>query len=86
MRYEGHETREERELGKSVGRGGSRARGQRISCEDCFFRARMLCALELDEPCSTFRPDRPEGLVPPEQPTLLARDPAAEAALGLRAA
>jgi hypothetical protein len=46
----------------------------------------MLCALELDEPCSTFRPDGPEGLVPPEQPTLLARDPAAEAALGLRAA
>ncbi|HZO36190.1 MAG TPA: hypothetical protein VFB41_04870 [Solirubrobacteraceae bacterium] len=27
----------------------------------------MLCALTLDEPCPTFRPDRPEGLRPPEQ-------------------
>jgi hypothetical protein len=33
----------------------------------------MLCALELDEPCSTFRPDSPEGLVPPTQPMLLVR-------------
>jgi hypothetical protein len=35
----------------------------------------MLCALELDEPCATFRPDRPEGLVPPRQPVLLMRAP-----------
>lgn len=35
----------------------------------------MLCALDLDEPCSTFRPDRPEGLVPPRQPVLLMRAP-----------
>lgn len=27
----------------------------------------MLCALELDEPCATFRPDSPEGLRPPRQ-------------------
>jgi hypothetical protein len=33
----------------------------------------MLCALELDEPCSTFRPDSSEGLVPPTQPMLLVR-------------
>jgi hypothetical protein len=33
----------------------------------------MLCALELDEPCSTFRPHSPEGLVPPTQPALLIR-------------
>jgi hypothetical protein len=31
----------------------------------------MLCALELGEPCSTFRPDSPTGLMPPAQPTLL---------------
>jgi hypothetical protein len=35
----------------------------------------MLCALELDEPCATFRPNRPEGLVPPRQPVLLMRAP-----------
>lgn len=44
------------------------------SCEDCFFHRRMLCALDLDEPCSTFRPDDPAGLVPPRQPALLIRD------------
>jgi len=31
----------------------------------------MLCALELGEPCSTFRPDSRDGLVPPSQPMLL---------------
>jgi hypothetical protein len=45
------------------------------SCDDCFFRCNGLCALDLDAPCSTFRPDRPEGLVPPRQPALLLRDP-----------
>ena len=47
------------------------------TCDDCFFRCRGLCALDLDSPCSTFRPDRPEGLVPPRQPALLLRDPVA---------
>jgi hypothetical protein len=45
------------------------------SCEDCYFHRNMLCALELGEPCATFRPDRPEGLVPPRQPVLLMRPP-----------
>ncbi|MCL4287201.1 MAG: hypothetical protein KJ006_06095 [Thermoleophilia bacterium] len=31
----------------------------------------MLCALELGEPCTTFRPDSPHGLQPPTQPMLL---------------
>jgi hypothetical protein len=31
----------------------------------------MLCALELGSPCSTYRPDSPQGLVPPQQPMLL---------------
>ena len=43
------------------------------SCEDCFFHRHMLCALALDEPCSTFRADSPQGLVPPRQPSLLVR-------------
>ena len=44
------------------------------SCEDCFFHRNMLCALDLDQPCSTFRADSPRGLVPPRQPALLLRD------------
>jgi hypothetical protein len=38
-----------------------------VSCEDCFFHKNLLCALALDEPCPTFRPDHPEGLRPPQQ-------------------
>ena len=40
---------------------------EKVSCEDCFFRRNMLCALALDEACPTFRPDHPEGLRPPQQ-------------------
>jgi hypothetical protein len=47
------------------------------TCDDCFFRCRGLCALDLAEPCSTFRLNRPEGLVPPRQPALLMREPEA---------
>ncbi len=45
------------------------------TCEDCYFRKNRLCALQLDEPCTTFRQNRPEGLVPPRQPVLLMRPP-----------
>jgi hypothetical protein len=45
----------------------SKSRTQKITCEDCFFSRHGLCALELDEPCTTFRPDSPEGLRPPRQ-------------------
>lgn len=45
------------------------------SCEDCYFRQKMLCALDLEEPCGSFREARPEGLVPPRQPVLLMRPP-----------
>jgi hypothetical protein len=48
------------------------------TCEDCYFWRHMLCALDLDEPCSTFRADGPNGLVPPRQPTLLVRRAARE--------
>ena len=40
---------------------------KKVSCEQCFFHRNMLCALALDEPCATFRPDSPEGLRPPKQ-------------------
>ncbi len=36
-------------------------------CEDCYFRRNTLCALALEEPCPTFRPDHPDGLRPPQQ-------------------
>ena len=42
-------------------------RTKKVTCDDCFFRCHLLCALELDEPCTTFRPNRPEGLRPPHQ-------------------
>jgi hypothetical protein len=27
-----------------------------VRCEDCYFHQNMLCALDLDKPCTTFRP------------------------------
>ena len=45
----------------------SKGRAPKASCEQCFFRCNMLCALELDAPCPTFRPDHPDGLRPPQQ-------------------
>jgi hypothetical protein len=44
-----------------------RGTAKKVSCEDCFFRNNLLCALDLDEPCATFRPNSPEGLRPPRQ-------------------
>jgi hypothetical protein len=49
----------------------ARARTPKPTCEACYFGRRMLCALELGGPCSTFRPDSPHGLIPPSQPMLL---------------
>jgi hypothetical protein len=64
-----------------VAKGHSRESAPKPSCEQCFFRKRNLCALGLDEPCPTFRPDTPRGLVPPRQPSLLLRGaPAQQAA------
>jgi len=51
------------------------ARKRKPTCEDCYFHKNLLCALDLQEPCTTFRPNRPEGLVPPRQPVLLMRAP-----------
>jgi len=44
-----------------------RGKGRKVTCEDCFFGKNGLCALALDQPCATFRPDTPEGLRPPSQ-------------------
>ncbi len=49
-------------------RGGRKAKP---SCSTCYFGKRMLCALDLGGPCSTYRPDSPYGLIPPTQPMLL---------------
>lgn len=56
-------------------RSGRASSAKAPSCEDCYFRRNLLCALELDSPCTTFRANRPEGLVPPRQPVLLMRAP-----------
>ena len=50
-----------------------RGRKGKPTCADCFFHCNQLCALDLAEPCSTFRQDSPQGLVPPRQPALLLR-------------
>lgn len=42
-------------------------RTQQASCEECFFRQNLLCAIPESEPCATFRPAHPDGLRPPKQ-------------------
>jgi hypothetical protein len=59
-------------IGLATRRATKRRKGH-PSCEDCFFHCQMLCALDLDEPCSTFRPNTADGLVPLRQPALLLR-------------
>jgi hypothetical protein len=53
----------------------ARARSKKPSCEECYFRCNMLCALSEDRPCSTFRPDHPDGLRPPRQLRFTLREP-----------
>jgi hypothetical protein len=56
-------------------RAKGRAKGRKgPTCEECFFGCRGLCALDLGGPCATFRPDSPDGLLPPRQPALLLRE------------
>lgn len=44
----------------------------KVSCEECFFRQHLLCALHETEPCATFRPNSAE-LKPPQQLRLVFR-------------
>jgi hypothetical protein len=37
-----------------------------VSCDGCYFRCHLLCALNEQEPCATYRPDAAE-LRPPQQ-------------------
>jgi len=53
----------------------AKGKGEQPSCEQCYFRQKMLCALDLEKPCVSFRANRPEGLSPPRQPVLLMRPP-----------
>ena len=41
-------------------------KGKRVTCEDCYFKQNMLCALELSAPCVTFR-SAEQGLRPERQ-------------------
>src|SRR4028119_2143835 len=56
-----------------IGTVKTRTTAKKAACEDCFFRRNLLCALQVDEPCPTFRPDSPEGLRPPQQLRLASR-------------
>ena len=53
----GLEGKEERPVAKKA---------KRITCDDCYFGKNMLCALNLKEPCPTFRPAE-RGLKPERQ-------------------
>ncbi len=51
----------------ATGRTSRAGNGKKVSCEDCYFKCNLLCALSEQKPCATFRPDSPEGLRPPSQ-------------------
>jgi hypothetical protein len=42
------------------------AKAKRATCENCYFRQNMLCALDLAGPCPTHRPAE-RGLKPERQ-------------------
>jgi hypothetical protein len=46
-----------------------------VTCNDCFFRKTSLCALDLSEPCPTFRPDLRGQMVAPPQARLVEPPP-----------
>jgi hypothetical protein len=48
------------------GRNRGTANGK-ASCEQCFFKQNLLCAVDQTDPCATFRPGGPDGLRPPSQ-------------------
>jgi len=50
----------------------TRRTAPKVSCEHCFFRVNLLCALDVEEPCATFRPSEAE-LRPPSQLRLVFR-------------
>ena len=56
-----------------------------LKCEDCYFGQNMLCALNLDAPCPTFRPAE-RGLAPERQLSFVFRTERTRAAYAFPAA
>ncbi len=48
------------------GRKSARIVARKVTCEECFFKRNMLCALDLPEPCATFRPHAAQLKPPPQ--------------------
>ena len=46
-----------------------------VTCDDCFFHKSNLCALNLAEPCPTFRPVARGSMVSPRQAQLIPPPP-----------
>jgi hypothetical protein len=46
-----------------------------VTCDDCYFRKTSLCALDLVEPCPTFRPVLKGRMVAPPQARLVESPP-----------
>jgi hypothetical protein len=44
----------------------SKRAARKVTCEECYFKRNLLCALQLPEPCPTFRPNAAQ-LRPPQQ-------------------
>jgi hypothetical protein len=55
----------ERQIGEGTERLMAAAKKKCITCEGCYFKQNMLCALNLDAPCTTYRPA--EGGLKPER-------------------
>jgi hypothetical protein len=47
------------------------AKARCVTCDDCFFRKTSLCALDLSEPCPTFRPVLKGQMIAPRQARLV---------------
>jgi hypothetical protein len=45
---------------------GRAVRARKVTCDECYFRRNLLCALDLSEPCATFRPDAAQLKPPPQ--------------------
>jgi hypothetical protein len=50
----------------TAGMAKRRASAVKVTCDECYFRQNLLCALATQEPCPTFRPAGPQ-LAPPRQ-------------------
>jgi hypothetical protein len=51
------------------------SKARRPTCDDCYFRTYHLCALDLPEPCPTFRPAVRGRMAPVRQAPLVPPQP-----------